>query len=224
MELLVVIAIAGVLGALISGAVACARAEANATTCVSNLRQWAAAMQLYVNDNQGYLPRRGQGMQPVFEINRPQDWFNALPPYLGLPTIEQGPVPKPGDKSVFVCPSATMGLAGQYFLSYGMNMYLSRWDQPTTTVFVLNPTKVIMLPNSGTIAFMADSPGGYASTVPSSLQYSVEARHNGYANVSFLDGHVQAFAGNYLGCGTHEIEQPDVHWKTEVPGDTWTVP
>jgi prepilin-type N-terminal cleavage/methylation domain-containing protein/prepilin-type processing-associated H-X9-DG protein len=223
-ELLVVIAVIGILAALAMTATAVARRESQATQCVSNLRQWAAAMILYCNDNDGYLPRRGQGVQPVSQINHPTDWFNALPPYLGTASFQvlvSGSngvrPPQPGDKSIFVCPAAAAGSAGQYFLCYGMNMNLSTWNQAAAT-------KLIQVPNPELLAFMADSPGGYASTVPSALPYGVVPRHNGYANVSFLDGHVQAFAGSYLGCGVGEIEQPDVRWQPDIPGITWTAP
>ena len=220
-ELLVVIAVIGILAALAMTAATVARRESQASQCVSNLRQWCVALSLYCADNSGYLPRRGQGVQPVFEINRPTDWFNALPPYLGMASfdtmVQQGNAPQPGANSIFVCPAATQGSAGQYFLCYGMNMNLSPWN-------LSEPAKLVQVPNPEFLAFMADSPGGYASTVPSALPYGVDARHNGSANVAFLDGHVQAFAGGYLGCGLGEIEQPDVRWQTNIPGDTWTAP
>ena len=223
-ELLVVIAVIGILAALAMTATAVARRESQASQCVSNLRQWCMAMNLYCADNAGYLPRRGQGVQPVFEINRPTDWFNALPPYLGTASFQvlvsgsNGVLPpRPGDNSIFVCPAATSSTAGKYFLCYGMNMNLSTWNQ-------LNATKLTQVPNPELLAFMADSPGGYASTVPSAHQYNVDPRHNGYANVSFLDGHVQAFAGSYLGCGVGEIEEPGVRWNPDIPGITWMAP
>jgi prepilin-type processing-associated H-X9-DG protein/prepilin-type N-terminal cleavage/methylation domain-containing protein len=217
-ELLVAVAVIGVLSAVTMGAMGRARSQAQSVECVSNLRQWGVALRLYMNDNANYMPRRGQGVQPVWEINRPTDWFNALPPYLGLPSLYnqvlQGQQPKPGDHSVFVCPSAASSSNGQYFLCYGMNMFISRWDQP-------QQAKVTQLPDTEFLAFMADSPGGYASTMPSSAQYSVEPRHNGYANVAFVDGHVASFSGTYLGCGSAEIEQSDVHWRSGLPGDVW---
>jgi general secretion pathway protein G len=217
LELLIVIAVITVLAALTGSLVAHVRSQAQATRCVSNLRQWCAALHLYCADNDGYLPRRGQGVQPVFEINRPTDWFNALPPYLVTTSIMQGYQPQPGTNSIFICPAATSSRAGQYFLCYGMNMNLSTWNQP-------NATKLAQIPNPELLAFMADSPGGYASTVPSSLPYNVDPRHNGSANVAFLDGHVASFAGSYLGCGVGEIEQPDVRWNPDVPGIVWMAP
>ena len=84
-ELLVVLAIIAVLSGLILSAVGPVRANADVAESVSRLRQWGVALGLYVNDNNGSLPRRGQGVQPLARIDRPTDWFNALPPYLGSP-------------------------------------------------------------------------------------------------------------------------------------------
>jgi prepilin-type processing-associated H-X9-DG protein len=195
------------------------RTQAQSAVCVSHLRQWAAAMQLYAKDNDGYLPRRGQGVQPVFRIDRPDDWFNALCPYIEMASyqelFEMGRAPKPGDRTVFVCPAAKNPGGSTHFICYGMNMYVSRWDQTERL-------KLNRLPDPAVVAFMADSPGGYASTVPSASAYSVQARHGGKANVSFFDGRVQSFSGSYLGCGTGEKTQPDVRWNPGFPGDLWT--
>jgi prepilin-type processing-associated H-X9-DG protein/prepilin-type N-terminal cleavage/methylation domain-containing protein len=218
LEMLVVLSIAATLIALSAAGWRSAIEQAHSVTCLNNLRQWGVAMQCYVNDNDGYLPRRGQGVQQFWIYNRPTDWFNALPPYIGAPTlmdlVAARQLPQPGQKNLFVCPSAERSNTATYFLCYGMNMYLSRWDQNL-------PTRVLQLPNRDTIAFMADSPGGYASTMPSSAGYSVQARHNGNAHVAFLDGHVQSFPGDYIGCGTGEKDQPDIRWPTEMDGDTW---
>lgn len=218
-ELLCVMSVIALLAVMGVSALAARRAEAQSINCVSNLRQWGVALQLYLQDNDGYLPRRGQGVQPVVRLDRPEDWFNCLPAYLEIPSYQElyqsGNAPKPGQRSVFVCPSAKVTNANTHFICYGMNMYVSRWDQPERA-------KITKLPDPSTLVFMADTPGGYASTVPSMAGYSVMPRHGGKANVSFLDGHVQSFAGSYLGCNTGEKTQPDVRWKTGLDGDTWT--
>jgi prepilin-type processing-associated H-X9-DG protein len=207
-----------ILTALAASSYATALARAKSADCTGNLNQWGVALQLYMNDNDGYLPRRGQGVQALFVINRPTDWFNCLPPYLGMKSYDDlytgGQAPHAGQKSIFVCPEAVSAPGYTYFIAYGMNMYLSRWDQP-------NASKIGQLPNISTLAFLSDSPGGYASTVPSANPYSVQARHSGRANVVFVDGHVQSFSGTYLGCGSGPVAQPDVHWQTGVAGDTW---
>lgn len=217
-ELLVVIAIVAVLAGLLGATVQRARAQADSAHCVAHLRQWGVALSLYVNDNQGYLPRRGQGVQQLdsSHINRPTDWFNALPPYMGESSIATdgsfNTFPQPHSNSVFICPSATRA-GGSYFLPYGMNMYLSPWDQP-------EPDKMVAIPAPDQLAFLADAPGQYSSTVPSSQPYSVAARHDGRANVCFVDGHVASFDGAALGCGVGQLPLAGIRWQTLIPGSS----
>jgi prepilin-type processing-associated H-X9-DG protein len=147
-------------------------------------------------------------------LDRPQDWFNCLPPYLGSPSYEAlvsaRQAPQAGSKSIFVCPSAK-ATSNPNFMAYAMNMYLSPWIRP-------NQHHLAEIAQPGLLVFMADGPGGYSSTVPSALAYSVAPRHSQCANLLFLDGHVAAYAGSYLGCGSGGIEQPDVHWQTGTAG------
>src|SRR6266550_2876189 len=89
LELLVVIAIIALLASLLLPAISRAKSKAHSTQCAGNLRQWGLAYRQYADDNKDYLPRRGQGVKPLEQIDRPEDWFNALPPYLKLPTYQQ---------------------------------------------------------------------------------------------------------------------------------------
>jgi len=219
-ELAAAIFLMALLAALIASQLVSGIELSREAACLSNLRSWGVAAGLYAVDNNGKLPRRGQGVQQVRQIERTEDWFNALPPYLGEKSYAElarsGHAPRPGSKSIFICPSAVEDGRVEHFLCYGMNMYLSRWDQPEAT-------RVHGLPSPGTVAFMADAPGGYASTVPSAGGYSVTARHHGRANVLFLDGRVQPFDGDYLGCNRGEISHPDVRWQIDQ-GDVWKPP
>ena len=216
-ELLVVVAVIGVLASLLLSVFARVQASGRSVQCVSNLRQWGVALNLYANDHNGDLPRRGQGVQPLFQIQRPEDWFNALPPYVGQPSlqdaIQAGNAPKPGDHSIFVCPAAAASTSGQYFLPYAMNMYLSPWIRPV-------PHRRLEIDNPIQLVFLADGPVAWSSAVPSKMGYSVQARHSGRANICFVDGHVASFEGTYLGCGTGEPNPPpdDVHWQTNTGG------
>jgi len=213
-ETLVTLGVIILLASLSFGAVAQARNSAARTDCANNLRQWGIALSLYLHDHDGQIPRRGQGVRPVEQLDRPDDWFNALPPYLGLPSYQElsqkGLAPKAGQKSVFVCP-ASVDLGQPNFLAYGMNMYLSPWNRPAMH-------RLQEIPSPSQLAFLADGPGGWSSTAPSSQNYSVLARHNGSANVVFVDGHVETFRGTYLGCGTGNATLPDVRWETETEG------
>jgi prepilin-type N-terminal cleavage/methylation domain-containing protein/prepilin-type processing-associated H-X9-DG protein len=214
-ELLVVIAIIGLLAGMSLSALGKARAQGQSARCASNLRQWGLALLMYIDDHNDYIPRRGQGVNPLALINRPEDWFNCLPryfsaqPYSNL--VAQGIKPRAGDgSSLFIDPSAK-DPGGTYFLPYAMNMYLSPWIRPAQH-------KLSDIPKPEQLAFMADALGPYASTVPSQLGYSVQARHSGRANVVFVDGRVQSFAGDYIGCGVGEPQHPDIRWQTLSDG------
>jgi prepilin-type N-terminal cleavage/methylation domain-containing protein len=214
-ELLVVIAIIGILASLLLPVLARAKEKARSTQCVNNLRQWGLAYQMYADDYDDFLPRRGQGVQPLFQIDRPADWFNALPWYLGLPTFQQmvasNVKPAAHSQSVFICPTAN-DPGGTYFLPYGMNMNLCPWNLPVATKFsdVVQPSFVVAL---------ADAPGPYASTFPSTRAYSVIARHSSRVNLLFLAGSVQSFAGSYVGCGIGDPQHDDVRWLTGTASD-----
>ena len=215
-ELLVVIAIIGIIAGLILPALAASKNKARAAQCISNLRQWGLAYRMYADDNADFLPRRGQGVQVLAQINRPTDWFNALPPYLSLPTFEQmiasNQQPAAHDPSLFICPAAS-NPGGTYFLPYGMNMNLCPWNltQPTRYVDVVHPECVVAL---------ADTPGPWASTFPTSRPYSPVARHASRVNILFLAGNAQSFLGAYAGCGTTNAEHPDLRWLTGTLSDS----
>ncbi|HTI72044.1 MAG TPA: type II secretion system protein [Candidatus Limnocylindria bacterium] len=214
-ELLVVIAIIAVLASLLLTAMASAKSKARATQCVGNLRQWGLAFRLYADENEDFLPRRGQGVQRLARIDRPDDWFNALPYYFGLPPFESMATnhlrPTAHVTSVFTCPAAD-DPGGTYFLSYGMNMNLSPWNLPLATRFseIKEPDLVVA---------MADAPGPYASTFPSTRPYDPAARHRGRVQLLFLAGQVQSFKGSYLGCGSGDPGRDEVRWLTGTSSD-----
>lgn len=214
-ELIVVLAIILVLAGLLFAAASSARTSADIADSASRLRQWGMALGLYVAENDGSLPRRGQGVQPLGQIDRPTDWFNALPPYLGSPSyqdlVASGHKPKAGDKSIFVSPGST-DPGAQYFLSYAMNMNLSPWN-------LADPSMMSQIANLPFVVFMAEAAGPYSSTYPSTKPYSVAAPHRGRGNVLFLDGHVQTFSSTYLGCGVGDPKRADVSWLTGTASD-----
>jgi prepilin-type N-terminal cleavage/methylation domain-containing protein len=214
-ELLVVIAIIAILAAMLLPALARSKEKARSTQCVGNLLQWGLAYRMYADDNEDFLPRRGQGVQVLEQINRPEDWFNALPVYFGLTSFQQmisnNATPAAHTQSVFICPTAD-DPGGTYFLPYGMNMNLCPWNLPVATKFsdVVQPTYVVA---------MADAPGQYASTYPSTQPYSIVARHAARVNLLFLGGQVQSFAGSYVGCGVGDPGLADVRWLTGTASD-----
>ncbi|HWY76613.1 MAG TPA: type II secretion system protein [Verrucomicrobiae bacterium] len=214
-ELLVVIAIIAILAGLLLTGSARSKARARAVQCTSNLHQWGLAYRMYANDNEDFLPRRGQGIQVLAEIDRPADWFNALPTYLGMPAFQDmvtnNVKPAAHSGSVFICPSAD-DPGGTYFLPYGMNMNLCPWNLAVATKYtdVAQPDSVVA---------MADAPGPYASTFPSARAYSIVARHSARINLLFLAGQAVSFSGAYVGCGTGDPKLAEVRWLTGTTSD-----
>jgi prepilin-type processing-associated H-X9-DG protein/prepilin-type N-terminal cleavage/methylation domain-containing protein len=228
-ELLVVIGIIAVLIAILLPVLSLARQSAGQAACAANLRQWATAMNLYAQSNHGWLPRRGQGKEPTQQLQWYDDWFNALPPLLDQPSyqtlVSTGRMPRAGSRSVWICPQLTgePNVYGNLF-GYGMNMALSPRIAP-------RPDNVDAVGSASTMVFMADGPAGYCSTVPfvstpaAPASFNPVPRHRGRVNIAFLDAHVAALDGAYLGCNTDgdighadACNRPDVRWYWYVPG------
>ena len=221
MELLTVIGIVGLLIALLLPALVRARRRMNAVACSSNLRQWAVATVLYANESHGYLPRRGQGVGATSIVNRPTDWFNALPPEFRSPAYADlaaaGRVNRPPGSSVWLCPAAD-DLAGTNYWSYAMNMGLSVWEANQNNG---QPDKITGVGPASAMVLLADAPGNYCSVFPSIIAggYNPVARHDGRVNLAFLDTHVSAVPAAYIGIGTGLLEHEDCRWHP--PGNTW---
>ncbi len=217
-ELLVVIAIIAIVVGILMPAMSGARNSSTTLRCQANLRQWAQAVIIYAQDNEGCLPRRGQGAQPTTNIVRSADWFNALPPLLGQQPYSElasaGQTPRPGDRSLWMCPWATPIMSENYF-AYAMNMYLSTWQNPL-------PDRIDKVAPTDRQVFLTEGPGAYCSVLPSNQPYSPVARHDDKINIAFLDGHVARFAGRYAGCGVGNQFHGDVRWV--VPNSTWSGP
>ena len=214
-ELVIVMAIIAILAGLLLSALARSKEKGRSTQCANNLRQWGMAYRMYADDNDDFLPRRGQGVQPLVQIDRPTDWFNCLPAYFDLASFDEmvmnNDKPAAHSQSVFICPTAN-DPGGTYFLPYGMNMNLCPWN---LTV----PTKFAEVAQPECVVAMADAPGPYASTFPSSRCYGIVARHSSRINLLFLAGQVKSFAGSYVGCGTGDPGLPEVRWLTGTASD-----
>jgi prepilin-type processing-associated H-X9-DG protein len=228
-ELLLVVTILGALIGLLRPAIQQSRSAARRINCQSNLRQWAIAVQTYADLCNGRIPRRGQGQVAVFsadkatQIDRPDIWFNALPPFMeDTPLVDRwnaGLEPRAHDGSVWVCPEAERpddSVRG--FLPYAMNMALS-------VMSAIYPDHIARVGPTGTMVFMTESIGLYSSIIPSTAAYSPVARHNGMVNIAFLDGRVSAYDGEYVGCGAGmpDPERPDIRWYTP-PEHGWLAP
>src|SRR5215472_13832594 len=193
-ELVIVIAIIALLAALLLPTLGKGKAEARRAQCLSQVQQWGKALQMYAHDNEDFTPRRGQGVRPLTQLNRPEDWFNALPGELSVQGfgdyISNGATNAQSPPALFVCPESQPA-PQRYFLTYAMNMYFSPWNLP-------EPHQLNKIPNPSTAVFLTDGGIGYSSAFPAVAEYSPQARHRRMANLVFADGHAQSFKGDEL--------------------------
>jgi prepilin-type N-terminal cleavage/methylation domain-containing protein/prepilin-type processing-associated H-X9-DG protein len=235
LELLVSVSIIALLAAILLPAIMQARAATRRTVCVSNLRQWTLAVRMYTDNHHGRLPYRGDGVQPTARLDKMDDWINTIPqfaespPYIDLVNAKQKP--KAGDASIWICPDAiSLDQLGPdeldpitakkidftTFFAYGMNMALS-------TPYVSRPDSLDKVGPLQTMVFMTDGLGPYCSVIPHKKDYTPIARHvGGTVNIAFLDGRVESYAGEEVGCRIGDPRRPDIVWYP--PNCLWPGP
>jgi prepilin-type N-terminal cleavage/methylation domain-containing protein/prepilin-type processing-associated H-X9-DG protein len=205
-ELLVVIAIIAILAGLLLPALAGAKAKAQGTACLANVKQLSLAWFLYADDNEDLLVNNHGKPETTAKrntwANNVQDWGNStdnidprllteslLGPYAGR------------SAAVFKCPSdKSMSAAGPRIRSFAMNAMVGDPGELTNR---FNPDylqffKVTQMPAPANIfVFLDEHPdtindGFFVNRLNDYAWGNVPASyHNRAANFSFADGHTE---------------------------------
>jgi len=184
-ELLVVIAIIAILAAMLLPALSKAKASAKGSECLNNLKQWNMATQMYVAENDDFLPRDGDPNPPPFTTDC---WYVALPKMMGLPAYTNmawstNPAAEIG-RTVWLCPANTRRSNTNNLFHYCLN------NNVNGTSSANKPIRLSRIPKAAHTIWLFDSrrlpASGPASYVHTNL-------HSAGAYFSFLDGHVARF-------------------------------
>ncbi|MEW5882838.1 MAG: prepilin-type N-terminal cleavage/methylation domain-containing protein [Armatimonadota bacterium] len=190
-ELLVVIAIIAILAAIIYPVFMRAKEAAKASTCSSNLRNLALAVDLYQTDHDGRFPLAAYADGAEFKL-----WHDMTDPYLN-------------NKQVWHCPSSTVSKAdasGAITAHFGYNaLYLttialdfSNSQQHTAyqNSDIANPSEtVLFIESRSSIEGSWCGDDGKFLLPPSQPDADCWGRpnpvHNEMTNVAFIDMHVK---------------------------------
>lgn len=217
-ELLVVIAIIAILAAILFPVFARAREKARQASCLNNVKQLTLATMMYIQDYDERLP--GTYIYTDPSVPTGISWMPRVHPYIMSGTSG-------GGGGVFTCPSwpgpFRMNVPNEFVIpstpqiSYGMNYYLniSYSLGGMALAEIQKPADTILLADSGPgrlsesgawssgMGYLINATRlDYFLETASSLGYCVYTRHNGMANVGFVDGHAKAEGPGYV----HDIE------------------
>lgn len=219
-EVLVVLGIILLLLCLLFPSLSGAREQARRTLCSHNLRQWGMALHEYRDDHRDYLPCEGTFLPDPLTgasgVENSHAWYNALPPYLGLPSYREMEganvrMKEMPELHLWVCPSKNLSNAyrsasGKNIFHYAMNDVLDgmgsppngsvdtpgfpdRGDAHLRVSAVLRTSTVLLFDIADNSMF--GSPRQVATKYyRNAFNRRVAKFHGDYANLLFVDGNV----------------------------------
>jgi len=219
-ELLVVIAIIAILAAILFPVFARAREKARQASCLNNVKQLTLGVLMYAQDYDEKLALA----EMWYDVACPRPFFNGSPSkyHWWCNTI----FPYVKNLHVFYCPSRT---DIRYKLAYGYNYGLGYYNRaggtsPRYTGYklaeILYAAETVLLCDSDWTGSTADYSSYHVFHVCGTNHPArfVPARHNGGANLGFVDGHAKWHqvqldpTSTYVGPIPYTIPIRDVCW------------
>ncbi len=218
-ELIVVIGIIALLVGILMPALGKARSQANATKCLSNMRNMAIAHAIYVNDNKGSIIQAGFGHGSTTHDEQ-GSWFYTLQKYYAAPLLLRCPADdSPHWEGGDPVPPSTIADPRWRRTTYGINNFLDVETCPVGGFYTAGPYRKItqVKRSSAVIHFIEMSkfgeyagsdhphvenwwvPPGLANVTLNNAANQMQANMHGgkratweaVANYAFLDGHAE---------------------------------
>ena len=206
-ELLVVIAIIAILAALLLPALNSAKQKAQATVCLSNLRQWGTATHLYLTDNDDFLPQDGTPNPGNSSTN--VGWYIDLPKAMDLPRYHDMPwrtnASIDPNKVVWLCPSNPRRSNGNNLFHYCLNQNVNGTGSG-------NQVLLSSLKNPSATVWLFDSKNLPAVGTPNYVHTNLHSRG---AQFLFLDSHAARYrSADYwdFAASKGRTNNPDLVW------------
>ncbi|MEM7627458.1 MAG: prepilin-type N-terminal cleavage/methylation domain-containing protein [Planctomycetota bacterium] len=216
-ELLVVISIIALLIGILLPALGAARGTARSVACLSNLKQWGIATNIYMANEKDWLPGIGKFEDPLLTEDA-NLWFNALPGLIDATTPFEATQDgltmnefRSGSGAIWFCPEVQENGDNQFH--YGVNLYFAGKNGifPVPSPNPRPHTNALQIPNTSQTAWMGeqgneDEIAGVIS--PSSgdnpalgrmmanngfSQIDVDRHQGDSSNILFVDGHASSF-------------------------------
>jgi prepilin-type N-terminal cleavage/methylation domain-containing protein/prepilin-type processing-associated H-X9-DG protein len=218
-ELLVVIAIIAILAGMLLPALSKAKAKANNTACLSNMRQWGLGLMMYSDDSDDLFPYEGtSGTAPLNAGKQLSAWCNTVTTYMSQDSLAalytSGRIPVAKTKSPFTCPSTSTNLptaptVQNAFFMYGFNSAMD----PNDTVTGVNNNffrRSQVIQPANTYLFAENNERNF----PSTTGRDTPDRHFKAANFVFADGHASLISSNEFKRTAAEISNSTLDWST----------